>query len=421
MQNYQLGMTKTAPPPVDKTIGRADFAKDVGKHLDEVSAFCESHNLPLAWGMSHFSPPTKEAPLDCLLDVMDRRGLHTEPTRWEPAATMAEIFDDSDANFSLGIAYLQECFHANVAADTIRHPINNQYLRLKHTPYAEMAISTRAILNDAFDPETIGMLEKEEDFTLRVMLSDVIARRQPIRGSTYLAPTLTTPENTRLRPVDAGADLPMYEMDVGDTPVRTREIGYALRLGYSLMRSSDVTIDAITWVQRIKAIQTEDALIDTAVDVVGGKSIAHAFPATPARKDLIKWHLQPDGIVRINTIAGTLDAIAEYENVDTTFNSMNAAKIAMGMRTYKDDLMRVETIFKRKSSEVPALKVADDKPVLIGWFKMFGVVYIVERNGSIAETQRNPLGRNIVLTNSHNFEFHPMEEIEKAAWKVTIG
>lgn len=421
MLNHQLGMLKTAPPPVDKTIGRSDFAKNLPKHLSEVSDFCESHNLPLAWGMSHFSPPTKESPLDCLLDVMNQRELYTEPTRWEPAATMASLFDDSEVNFSLGVAFLQECFHANVAADTIYSPVHSQYLRLKHTPYAEMAISTRAILNDAFDPETIGMLEKEKDFTLRVMLSQVIARRQPIRGSQYLAPTLDTPEDTKLRPVDAAADLPLYKMDVGETPVRTKEIGYALQLGYSLMRSSDVTIDAIAWVQRIKALQTEDALINAAIDVVGGKAKAHAFPAEPTKKDLIKLHLQPDGIVTLNTIGGTLDAVAEYAAVDLTFTSSNQAPMAAGRRTWLDDLMGIETIFKRDPDEVSELKVSGDKPVMIVWFKEFGVVYIVERNGSIAETQRNPLARNIVLTNSHNFAFHPMEECATSSWKVTLG
>ena len=427
MLNHQIVSGGERVPEPETKIKRNDLtALSVGT-LSEIEDYCTSYNLPLTWGLNAFSPPEKDDPQDCLLSILDRQGFRTQPSRWQPASPVAQFFSNTEESSKLGIAFLEECFYANVAAPR-RQPAwmpaaEQQYRSLVSTPYGELASNSRSLLNEAFDPETIGMLELEDDFSLRVMLTDVIARRQPIRGSTYLAPILKTPVDMRVRPVDADAPLPSMDMDVGEEATRTGEIGYQLRIGYSLMRSSQVTIDAIAWLQRIKAIQTEDALIDGAIDAVGAvASTSVAFPATPTEDDIINLHLQPDGMIRINTIAGTIPALVRYIKVDPTRRSGNNTPL-MGQEDYVDDIMGMRKVFKRNAGTdgVAELEVTGSKPTLIGWDKRLGVVYVVERGGTISERGRKIEDRQIIIANSHNYAFHTTEMANVSAWKVIYG
>ena len=433
-------------PAVDP-IPRPDLADNFGKHyFGEILAFCKSHNLPFAFGLNYWSPGS----IDATLDVMNRRGLAMSSTRYEPSASCQECFETDEINFALTVGYLQEIFHFNIGMGVREQTPIHRWMQfqyqaiqgavkewlsdasldfiMEHTDeearerYEEFAATTRDLAPDAFDQPTYGMLELEQDHMMQIMLMNVVKRRQTIVGSTYVAPILRDPVDEKLRIQDRRGNLPVYKLERAQSTTQTREVGYVLEIAYDILRDPDVAIEAVAEVQRIKAFQTENAIIDDGLQKIaeGAKAVSLTNPL--ARRDIIKFHLQPDpkSGIQITTLVGNLEFIVDYASSDVFFMSNNQAPLTPMSRNFIDRITGLQAVGRRSATDVKSLAPESSKKGL-GFDHRQCLLHVVERGGQISETQREGRQRQLAITNTYNFENHKCEALKNSAWLATAA
>lgn len=436
-------------PSVD-AIPRDDLGTHFKKHFfGEIFDFCKAHNLPFAFGLNWWSPGQQDA----LLDVANRRGLRFSSSRYEPSASCQECFEQDEVNFALTVGYLQEIFSFNIGRGVMeRNPIFKwmefQYQAIQgavaewlntasldfimdntdedaRARYEEYAATTRDLAPEAFNQPNYGMLELEQDHEMQIMLMNVVKRRQTIVGSTYVAPILRDPADEKLRIQDRRADLPVYKLERAQSTTQTREVGYILEIAYDVLRDPQVAIEAVAEVQRIKAFQTENAIIDDGIGKIASSAKAVALSEELTRKDVIRFHLQPDpkSGIQITTMVGSLDFIVEYAGTDIFFQSSNQTPLTPAGRNFIDKLTGLQAIGRRAVEDVPSLDDSSNpkKPKGVGFDHRQCLLHVVERGGQISETQREGRNRQVAITNTYNFENHKCEALKKSAWLATLG
>ena len=395
-------------------IGRKDLADNLEQHLSgEINQFASETKLSLGQSLNLYSPKTEEKrPRDAILDCIAYRNLRVFEEDGIPASPVRDFFDKCDANFALGVGFLQ-----NVFSRTVGFGIDKDANFARE--YIDNAPNSRANMPRPFNPQQTGPLEKQRNLRPRLRLADVIAVRRTILGDQYEAPIVETPTDTKLRPIGENADVPRYKISLDDKITRTSEIGYELELSDKVRRSPRVTMDAITEIQADKARQTEIAIVNEFCNVVAGNSptafnAANGFPS----KDIIKLHLTPKDEYVLTTFVGTLDACVDYMNSDIFFKSSNQIPGTPRQRNYIDLLLGNETIAVKSSDEVSNLGTGKK---MIAWDRMTTVDYIVEQGGTISETYRENRERVTVISNLHAFASHLRAEASQCRYLITIA
>jgi hypothetical protein len=412
---------------------REDLADNLEDHLTtEINAFAEETGLSFGQSLNLFSPLGEEhedgaRPRDAVLDCMAYRGIRTISQDGIPASPVCEVFDSNDGNFALGIGFVQNLFGRSIGAGVDSEvDLSREYMdEMKQV--ADQAGNYRSSLPRPFNPENTGEMEMRRNYNPRVRIADVIAVRKTIIGDQYEAPIVEEPKNTKLRPVGDG-NLPRYKMTTSKEVTRTSEIGYELELTDKLRRSQRITIDAITEVQLAKARQTENAIVNHFLDMIGKDAQTIDFGAGPLdRNDIIHMHLIPDDDYMITTIIGELELIAQYAGADIFYTSNNQAMVTPSRRNFVDAILGNEFIAKKNRADVTELAVTS-KRAGIAFDRRSTLDYIVEQRGTVQETYRANRERSTVIANSHNFAGRLKTEASSGdtarrntRWKITIN
>ena len=259
---------------------------------------------------------------------------------------------------------------------------------------------------------------------IRVRLQHVVSRRIPISGSTYQPGIVESPDDTGIRPVAEGANLPVYRLKTGQSETHTQKTGYALEVTREVINNGNMTMDLITETQRQKAMQTENAIVNEALQMIGTNSpTAVSWAAAVTDEDIVTLFASPEDEYMITTIIATVGGLAQYITAPIYYESSNQMGVTGGQRrnsTYLDDLMGLEKVGKKSTSDVPALTEAN-KEVALAFDRRASLEYPVERRSMISESDDNIMNQTVVFTNSHRYALHKKAEFDQARYRVTIG
>lgn len=402
-------------------MSREDLQKNFLDHfrtkLDPL-AKSDEDVCTLSEAMNTYSPhwgATDAICEDALLETLTRLDVRMDISGNRPASRIKDVFDASEDKALLGREYLEECFE--------RALWDPEPVRLAG------AGAGRGGQPQPFNEPTYGFeVRREYDEPLR--LSDVVARRVPITGDTYRAGILETPEDTRLRKVGEGADLPRFKITTSEKPSTMEKIGYGLEASYEFYRGSDRRMDVLTEAQRQKAQQVEIALIDEALELIGtgGPSgdttrvapTAVAFGAAPTVQQIINLHIRAPGGYRVNTVVGTLDAVTTYLSTDVFFQSNNRMPGVPDRNRALARFVGPEIVDWKTTEDVPSL-TETNKPVMLAFDRRKCIDYIVERRGMVSERSQNESNQTVLLTNSHSTVFHVKAEANQCRFRVVFG
>lgn len=434
-------------------IGRGDLATNFYDHYKkELFAYGQEKNLSLSQTMNRYSLPDTQSPhRDALLETLVRMDLRTDPVGDLPASPIGEFLNGTDAAYLLGMEYVEQVFHKNIGLGTYtdiidgkaeltqygiqldRAGFNSDLAYLEElddhqgvTDLMEFATSTRGGVAYPFDPAT-HMIEERRRYQPRLQLRHVVAKRIPISGSTYQPGIIEQPDDTALRPVPEATPLPEYTLVTNEKTTNTQKVGYGLRVSDAVRNNNNMTMDLITQFQRQKAAQTEIALVNAAVQLLGagdgqtgtGQATAVPWSATPTLDEYMEFHLMPDDEYMINTLVATPAALVKYLTIDPTYQSGNTVPQIPRMRSTVETVSNVENYAKKSTTQVPILM--DANPRMIGFDRRVGVDYIVERRSMISEQERNSSTQTLLITNSHRYAFHLCAESSQCRYLVTMG
>ena len=405
-------------PIPEGEIGRKDLATNFHKHYQtELQSFGETNQLSLAETLNLHSPPDEDGAgrSDALLDTIAQLGLRTDVAGNMPASSLGDFFGRGEAEHLLGREYLEEVFHLNIGRGLVDYEYNHD------SNLVELASpSARGSVTEPFDQPTYG-IEVRRDVRVRLMLMHVIGKRIPITGSTYKPGVVETPEDTKLRPVAEGTDLPEYLLKTGSQTVTTQKIGYGLRITDELIGNASMTMELVTETQRQKAAQVENALVNATVQLVGDGATAHALTAMPTDLEWGDLHLLPDDSYAISIMVGTRGYVSRFKTTDFYYNSFNMKPTTPMRRQYIDEYAELETVAKKTPAQVATLTETGPKDVGIAWDRMCGVNYVVERRAMISESDRNTANQTTLITNSHRYQLYKPADADQCRYRVVLG
>ena len=403
-------------PDIGK-MKRSDLIGNFDGHCDkEIRSFADDANLSLGQALNLFSPePDNEnRPSDAILDCIAYRNLRTKSEGGLLSSPVNQFFDREDTNFALGIGYLQNIFNRVLDAGIEE---TSDYYNDYPTP-TEFAQNTRGGLPHPFNPETTGMLETNRNYQPRVMIKDVISMRRTIVGDQYEAPIVNNPSDTGLRFVGEDGSLPRYSINMDNKVTRTSEMGYELELSDKLRRSSRVTMEAIAKIQMVKAMQLENAIVNSFIQMIATGATAHGMSASPTSREIIQLHMTLNDQYMLTTFIGNILAVAEYANADIFYQSSNRRPGTSGMRNFVDSLLGNEFIAKKSDTDVPALAGATR---MLAFDRRHCLDYIVEQRGTAQETYRENRERTTVIANCHSFAGHLLADADQCRLLITLS
>ena len=408
-------------------IGRKDLADNLEKHRqDEINGFCAETKLSYGQALNLFSPPPEEytsgnrqlRPADAMLDCIAYMDLRVVEENGIPASPACEFFDRDEAQFSLGVGYLQNLFQRRMGLGIDRDVQFAREYSGHGAPIVDSAANNRSGLTRPFDPENTGPTELQRNYAPRVRIANVIAFRRTVLGSKYEVPILESPDDTGIRIVGEGADLPRWVMKTGEETIRTAKIGYEFALTDELQRSATITMDAVAENQAQKSRQTENAIVNSIIELVANGAAPFAMSASPTVEEIVKLHMTPDDNYMITTLIGVLNAVVKYAIVDYFYQSGNAQPTFPMNRSFVDSILGNEFIAKKSDTDVPSLAGGDK---MVAWDRRIMVDYVVEQRSSIQETYREHRQQQTVISNSINFATRLKAEKDNCRYLITMA
>ena len=387
-------MENVLPEDEYQKIDAKAFAANPQDYHKAISDFADAYGLSYGQAMQFMIKPDEDSTGTVVEDYLERRGFVMETTKEHQSTPTPEVFDN-DADTAAAVEWAKDEYFSSIHTDDFY---------LVGTQPVQFAASTRGGLNDAINRPNYGPLQTTYMESSDIQLSDIIARRIPVRGNTYLGPNIDKPDDYNLTHISEGADLPEYYMSTGkDTNVLVKA-GYATRVTYELLRTNNsMSLEALGEFSRMLGFITSEQIVNEGLTMIAGAAEASDSVNGGGgfdKKEFIKLVGQRKAGTTYNTIVGTLNFMAEYLGVDLSYNSANDAP-GLGARTLIEQLVGTQRLGIRTSAEVAQL--TGSKGLLFD--KRYMLEYLFERGGEISEQKREQSNQTIAYYNTFNYAF----------------
>ena len=391
-------MKQVLPESERNKIKAAAFAADPRVYHNDISQFASAYNLTYGQAMEFMIEPDDESVGTVVEDFLERCGYVLETTRDNESTPTHEVFDTENVDTAEANAVIQW------AKDEYFSSIHTDDFYLVGTQPVQFAASTRGGLTDAINRPNYGNLQTTYLETDDIQLSDIIARRIPVRGNTYVGPKIDRPDDFKLTNIGEGANIPKWYMSTGKDVTTLVKAGYGTSVTYELLRANNVmNLEALGEFSRMMGFLTLQEMINEGIQVIA--LAATGYPdsgnLTLDKKEFIKMVGQRKSGTSYNTIIGTLEFMADYLGIDLTYTSSNQTP-GMGARTLIEQLVGTQRLGIRTSEEVNALS-ATKSGVLFD--RRYMLEYLFERGGDINEQKRNAENQTIDYFNTFQYAY----------------
>ena len=383
-------------------IGRADLAENFSDHIKEIKKFSAEYGIPLWKGLHLYSlePDTDKNTevKDPIIDSMQRQGFtfYADPVQGRPSSRAEDVIgrNGNDNSRELGCLYLQEL------CDRTLSP--------------KYAI-TRSDLEHPFDPETIGGLETDRRYRLRVKIDDVFASRKPIDAFDFQAPIVNSPTDAGAKSIGEDSADPIYEVDFDKKDTPLTKTSYRLAITDESMARKGATMAALAEVQIQKALQLENAIVNKGLAKLVVKATAAGASTEMTSKEVIAMFYKPGDMYMIDTIVGAEDAIVAYLDVDLTTNSGNN-KAGSASRKRLTDRINDSVLVGKKTG----VKGIGEKQMLV-FDSGNGMDFVTNNSVDVQETYRDSDNARIVIRNGLWYAIHTRADADQATYLYTLS
>lgn len=388
------------PQEMHHSIDAQDFANNPQTLYNDVMEFARTYHTSYERAMQFLIKPDEESSRDVVEDYLERRGFVLETTEEYDSTPTPAIFENA-ADAEAAVSWAKNEFFYTIH--------DERFYRVGTRPIS--FANTRGELTDAFNPETYGMLQTTYIENSDIMLADIIARRVPVRGNTYVGPHIEPPEDYRLTGIAELGDIPTWEMKTGQKPTKLLKAGFGNIVSYELLRTEgNMTIEALGEFSRMLGFLTMEEIVNRGIKIIADG--ATAYPAnTLDKKSYIKLVGQRKKGTSYNTIIGTLEFMAEYLGVDLSYTSSNEIT-GTGARTLIEQLVGTQRLGIREHDEVDTFTEGSKKGVLFD--RRFMLEYLFERGGDVNEEDREPSNQSIGYYSTFNFAFRKTSYFDDA-------
>ena len=392
------------PPEMHGVIAAQDFAENPDTHLSEVKDFADTYDLTYGNAVGYLVEPDDDSTEDPIEDYLERRGYVLESTARHQSTPTPQVFDDQKggADALAAVEWTKN--------EYFNYIHNDRFWAVGTRPVA-FAANTRGALSDALNRGTVGMVDPTVILVGDIELADIIARRVPISGNTYIGPHVQKPKNYQLTGIAELGDIPTWKMVTGETPVKTIKAGYGHVISYEMLRTDgNFTMEALGEFSRMLAWLTLQEVINRGIKVVADAASAYSVAAASFdKKEYIKLVGRRRTGTSYNTVIGSLEFMAEYLAVDMSFQSGSDMPGA-GSRTLIEMLVGGQRLGIRESAEVS--NFAGKAGCLFD--RRFMVEYIFSRNSDIEEEERIASNQSVGMYNTFDFNFKKTEYADDA-------
>ena len=384
-------------------IKRKDLAENFSDHIKEVKAFSKEYGIPLWKGLYIYSsePDDDLKVTDPIIDAMRRNGLafYSDLVTGRPSSRAEDVIGkNGDENSrELGCLYIQELFDRTIS-----------------TKYA----ITRSDLEHPFDPETIGEVETDRRYRLRLKIDDVFASRKPIDNFDYQAPIVKSPTDTGAPDIGEDSADPVFEVDFDKSDTPLIKTSYRLAISDESMARPGATMQALAEVQIQKALQLENALVNKGLQKIALKAKAETASSAMTSKQVIEMFYKPKDMYMIDTIVGVESAIVSYLDVDLTTNSGNTKQGAASRKRLTDRINDEVVVGKKEASDVAALSGGSK---MLVYDANNGADFITSSSVDVQETYRDSDNARTVIRNGLWYGVHVRADADQAAFLYTLS